>query len=696
MDLSNNLISQFAKLTTGDKDKNKETTVYGTVKIYDGKTCVKLDGSDLLTPVDTTTEVKEGQRVAVLVKNHSAVIMGNTSDPSAGLSTTDGITEDVNHFRTLTANNFTATNATIENLKATKADITDLEVTNATIENLKATKAEIKDLEATNATIKTLEANKANVVDLNATNATINNLKASKADIADLNALDAEINNLSSNFATIQQLNATNANINILDAEVADIQTLVNGNLTSDNISSLNLTSANTTVANAFIKDAMIDSVTASKLTAGIIDTSAITIKSTDGSMLITGSVQQFKDENGKVRIQIGKDSGGNFTFILYDESGTGVLIDESGIKSSQAIADGLIVDSKVAANANISGSKLDIASVITEVNNDNSTTIKSNKIYLNEQGQSLEVAFNSLKTHVDTIQDESIDGDLSSVKEQVQSNTTQINVNTSGISTLVSQNEIRKEEIKNLDDEITEVSTDINSKYTSLQQDLNGFKTTVGETYTTKTEFNGLTVGGRNLITGTKDYRGWTPSNSSYVTLSGEYNGFVVQEITGNWSYYHIPFDNTKMKVGESYTLSVYLKCDVKSPTVYVTFCNWASSGTANTKRITANVTSEWQRFSTTIAIDKYMLLNATNYGFRIESEGFDTAGMKLYIAGIKFEKGNKATDWSPAPEDVQNEIDDVSNNLTTNYSTTSAMNSAINQKANEITSSVSKTYAT
>ena len=85
----------------------------------------------------------------------------------------------------------------------------------------------------------------------------------------------------------------------------------------------------------------------------------------------LNGFSLTIKDENGKVRIQIGKDSGGNFTFILYDESGTGVLIDESGIKSSQAIADGLIVDSKVAANANISGSKLDIASVITEVNND-------------------------------------------------------------------------------------------------------------------------------------------------------------------------------------------------------------------------------------------------------------------------------------------------------------------------------------
>ena len=432
MDLSNDIVSQFAKITTRDKDKNNETTVYGTVKMYDGTTCVKIDGSDLLTPVDTTTEVKDGERVTVLVKNHSAVIIGNTSDPSAGISTTDGISKnvsivaaDIGEFRKLTTENFKATNAEILNLTAKDAQI----------ENLVATKASIEELDAAVANIDQLEATKADIAHLDAINAEIDNLQATKANITHLEAINADINNLQVNKANITDLNAANANIGILDAELADIQTLVNGNLTSDNISSLNLTSANTTVANAFIKDAMIDSVTASKLTAGIIDTNAISIKSTDGSMLITGSVQQFKDDNGKVRIQIGKDGGGKFTFILYDESGTGVLIDERGIKSSKAIADGLIVNSKVADNANISGDKLDIASVITEVNKDTSTTIKSNKIYLDEQGQSLGVAFNSLKTQVETIQDVSIDGELSSVKEQVQSNTTQINANKSDIS---------------------------------------------------------------------------------------------------------------------------------------------------------------------------------------------------------------------------------------------------------------------
>ena len=59
-----------------------------------------------------------------------------------------------------------------------------------------------------------------------------------------------------------------------------------------------------------------------------------------------------------------------------------------------------------VSDHAAISGDKLDISSVITNINNDNSTTIQSSKVYLDGQKQSLEVAFNSLKTQVDMIQE--------------------------------------------------------------------------------------------------------------------------------------------------------------------------------------------------------------------------------------------------------------------------------------------------
>lgn len=492
MDLSNDLISKFVKITSEQNNKKtKEGIAYGTIVEFENKMYVKLDGSDLLTPINSTSDVKDGERVTIMIKDHNAVVTGNITSPSASSGDVKKVTQEV----------------------------TTLGGEIAEFETIVANKVGVDELDAEVARINNLIAGKAEIGELNATYAEIEKLKVK----------DAEIVNLVAGKAEIGELNAANANIKVLNTEVANIQTLVNGNLTSDNILSFNITAQNTTMENAFIKDAMIDSITANKIMSGVMDTNNVRVQSTDGSLLIQGTLIQMKDEDGKVRIQIGKDTGGNFTFILYDKSGTGVLIDEDGIKSSNAIADGLIVDAKVADNANIAGNKLDIASVITEVNKDNSTTIKSSKIYLNEQNQSLEVAFNSLKTQVETIQDVTIDGDLSSIVEQVQSNTTQIEANKEGISTLVGENTIRKEEIKNLDGEIESVNTTLSNKYSTLEQNVSGFKTTVANTYATKQSVTDVSNNLANNYTTTRNMNSTIEQTVNDLTIkfseSGGYN---------------------------------------------------------------------------------------------------------------------------------------------------------------------------
>ena len=647
MDLSNDLISKFVKITNdGNKKETKEGTVYGTAVKYDGSIYVKIDGSDLLTPIDTTADIKEGERVTIMIKDHNATVTGNITSPSASSADVKKVTRNVEEIEG-EITEFEAIIADVVHvgeLDAEVARIDELIAGKATIEDLTATNAEITNLKAKDAEIENLVADKATIEDLTATNAEITNLKANKADITYLDA----------NFATIDELEATHADIDVLDAEVANINTLVNGNLTSDNILSFNITSKNTTMEDAFIKDAMIDRITANKIMSGTIDTNNVVIQSTDGSMLLQGNILQMKDESGKVRIQIGKDNGGNFTFVLYDETGKGVLIDEEGIKSSDAIADGLIVDAKVADNANISGSKLDIASVITEVNNDNSTTIKSSKIYLNEQNQSLEVAFNSLKTQVETIQDVTIDGDLSNIVEQVQSNTTKIEANKEGINTLVAENVIRTEEISDLEGELQQVNTTLSNKYASLEQNLDGFKTTVSDTYTTKTEFDNLELGGRNLIirsTEAKDY---------CVGKDG-----APMQYAGN-------------------AISDYIS--VLPDTIY-TFTKTNTAITDGYFRISWHDENKTFISRESFIYNKARRKSPTNAYFIRVSYPIDSLP--------KLEKGNKATDWTPAPEDVQANIDAVDGKFT-NYSTTTQMNSAIQQKANEITSSVSQTYTT
>ena len=83
MSLSSDLISQFVKTTNDKKQTKKETTVYGTTVEYNGGTYVKLDGSELLTPISTTTDMKPGERVTVMIKNHTAIVTGNMTSPAA-------------------------------------------------------------------------------------------------------------------------------------------------------------------------------------------------------------------------------------------------------------------------------------------------------------------------------------------------------------------------------------------------------------------------------------------------------------------------------------------------------------------------------------------------------------------------------------------------------------------------------------
>ena len=100
--------------------------------------------------------------------------------------------------------------------------------------------------------------------------------------------------------------------------------------------------------------------------------------------------------------MQAGRDANGDFTFSLFDKTGKGILIDATGVKPD-AIADGLIVNKMVADNAGIAGSKLDIPSVVSAIN-DSSQTIKSSRIWFDEQNQSLNQTYSQLNQNVTEI----------------------------------------------------------------------------------------------------------------------------------------------------------------------------------------------------------------------------------------------------------------------------------------------------
>lgn len=238
-------------------------------------------------------------------------------------------------------------------------------------------------------------------------------------------AVNAKIDNLD-----VGNLDAVNATIKNLQADLAHIGVLIGNSATIKDIQNLLLTSKNTTIENALIKDAMIDTVSANKINTGTINTNNVNIQSEDGSMLLQGNLQQFKDKDGNVRIQIGKDATGDFTFALYGADGKGQLINQNGIQSSDAIKDGLIVDAKVADNANISAGKLDIASLFSTMN-ESGYTLKSSKIKFDDKNQTLDVVFNAMSSTV------------TDTASKVETNTTSINTQQGKIEQLIADTSI-------------------------------------------------------------------------------------------------------------------------------------------------------------------------------------------------------------------------------------------------------------
>lgn len=685
MGISRDLASQFAKITN-DSNKQTEETMYGTVVSQGGKLYVNLDGSDTITPIVTTAEIKPGERVAVMIKGHTATVIGNISNPGASTETTgkildeyDVIVAKIGDFELIVADKITT-----EQLEAELAIIDELIAKKATIDELEAVKASIKDL-----------------------------------DVSELWAELAEIEKAVIGKAEIEDLEATHAKIDILEADLADIETLVGGQLTMDNIQSLVLTSSKVTVDNAFIKDAMIDRVSASKLAAGTINTNLIQIGSEDGSLAINGSLQQFKDADGNVRIQIGKDSTGDFTFALYGEDGKGQLINQNGITAS-AIGDGLIVNDMVADNAHISGDKLDISSVITEING-STTTIDSSRIYLDQENKSLSVAFNNLKDTVETIKEVNIEGDFTAALNKIESLTTELNVAKDNINTLVSNTTIvtqngetiqmkddyttTKQTVNSISQKVGSLETttkDITSKQTEFEQSLDGFELEVSTNYATKNELDNIQIGGRNLLQNSTGNLGnmskWIASNGAVISFSssikkGSNNTLCLQrtDFTGTsrcMMTQNIPID--LIEEGDNFCISGWYYIDSSTPLDKIT---------ANDIRLRIYRNNSDSVYSD-IMIAAIDASKATNTWHKFESKGVTPAGYGkkqnhfmcalegngcIRFAELKLEKGTKVTDWTPALEDNDTRF--------TGYYTKSETDSKINVLNNSISMKVGQT---
>lgn len=254
-----------------------------------------------------------------------------------------------------------------------------------------------------------------------------------------------------------------------------------------------------------------------------------------------------------------------------------------------------------------------------------------------------------------------------SHITNQLVENTTNID----GISTKVSK-------VTSVIGEGGENFTSFKNEYSDFKQTMNGFKTTVSQTYVTKDDFNGLEIGGRNLllysqtIRAHKDYYG-----VGWLTDEVEtFNGCPVWSVKNQWGRLTWLFkshviDRGLVKVGDTLTYSLYAKTNNafgKSIN-----CSYRFKGNANAYWFNGsafNVGTNWTRYSVTFTITKDMLATDT-YMTEIGFE--ETASMsgddKVYYACPKLERGTKATDYTPALEDNEINGQNLVSNLSSNW---------------------------
>lgn len=191
------------------------------------------------------------------------------------------------------------------------------------------------------------------------------------------------------------------------------------------------------------------------------------------------------------------------------------------------------------------------------------------------------------------------------------------------------------------------QTKTDALSQKSELEQNINSFKTTVSETYTTKDEFNNLKIGSTNLIKNSDFFRQGEEWVFGVEGVTAKYGtdasmGTYVKVLcssSANRQFYQ--FTKDVWHKGETLVYSFYAKSDDETPPVIDLSRSLSDYGQKHT------LSNTWTRY--TGSITSTDTPGGGTLSIRFVNHGVQTA----LITKIKLERGTKATDWSPAPED-------------------------------------------
>lgn len=232
------------------------------------------------------------------------------------------------------------------------------------------------------------------------------------------------------------------------------------------------------------------------------------------------------------------------------------------------------------------------------------------------------------------------------------------------------------KQKAEQAQSDLAQLTNKVTSNTTAIKQNADAIKLQATSITETKNELNtkidGIVVGGRNLL------RNSHTIEQEYTYPSSNYSDKC------NWVT-SIPLN------GDTYTLSFWAKSTVAGDVIRVHFYGPSdiTHCVGSQGQVSGNSDGQCD-FTLTTTLTKYWVTYTIPKGGNstrsvIIARMFSGNGKgTVSIKWEKVEEGNKATDWTPAPEDVDEAIN----------TERTERQSAIETKANQITSKVSETY--
>ena len=643
MGLSSDLISQFVKATKPEPAPKQEATVYGTIVDADGTKSVRLDGSELLTPVSSTVNIKDGDRVTVLIKNHQAIVTGNMSAPSANNDDINGVYSKINQFEIVVAGKVST-----EQLEAEKARINelvaedvrikgDLEATNATIGNLTAKDVEIeKSLTATKASIETLDSKYAEITN---------------ADIENLNALDIYVRNLEGDYATFKELTT-----DTFEADEARIKELETDRITASEVESTYATIRNLEVVDgkfdtlesefgefdtlvtdyiaandANIKDLQTDRITATQVAAQYANI--------DFANITEAAVEKIFSESGIIDDLI--VSEGRITGKLVGVTIVGDLIEGGTVKADKLVVQG---EDGLFYKLNVSGEGVETEQ--TEYNSLNGSIITAQSITAEKIAVDDLVAFDATigGFHI------SNSAIYSGAKASVDNTTRGIYLDKDAQVNIGDTNSF----IKYYKDQNGDYKLEISAESLLIGSSKKSVELAINET---QDRIDNIQIGGRNLATISRI------ENNLVSPESCTREGFVYH-IDKQTRFNSIYFNPTNLVIGETYILSFKFQ---KTGGTLVCIGGHSEAYSQIAYYIDGQKTT--YNYSSRAMLDDTTDIHTVEFIFTYIGNDTGSGNKFLYIQpnrdgiepitcdiwDIQVEKGNtRATDWSPAPEDL------------------------------------------